>query len=460
MQRSFEELKSLYAHAMSTQNWNDVAVYTTEMLILEANHAWIWNSRGVALQRMGHPLDAILNYDKSLSIENAPNPYNNKGSALQELGKLDEALECFDKSLDMDPDIAQTHMNVGHIYKWTRKNELALHSYRKCVLLDPNYADGHMALGMMLLKMGHLQEGWREFEWRWKSGQLPPRGLKQPKWKGEDLTGKSILVYAEQGLGDIIQFGRYLGILAQRFPKCKVIAEVRQPVKRLIETIPELYAAINYGEKVPPVDYVISMMSLGALFTPSISSIPSNQRYFLRLTDIETWENRFSILPDDVRVGICWAGMSRIDNPVAAKIDEIRSASLEQLQKLGQVKDVMWISLQKGPPAVQIKQTGLKIADFTEDMYDFYETCCAIENCDLVISVDTAVAHAAASIGKPTWLLSRWDGCWRWFGEREDSPWYPSMRQFVQPNPGDWGGMVDKVVEELAEFVRSKNLPE
>lgn len=464
MQRKrLEELQGLYAQAMATRNWNDVAIHSTEILLIDPTLAWLWSDRGVALQRLGHPLDAILNYDKALSLQASANAYNNKGSAYQELQKIDEALECFHKSLEINPEIAQTHMNIGHVHKWVGKNDLAIQAYRKCTELDPNYADGHLALAMLLLKTGQLEEGWKEYEWRWRTDQLPPRGLKSPQWDGkQDLTNKTILVYAEQGLGDIIQFGRYLRVLGNRHPRCKIIVEARQPVKRLLETVTEVYAVINYGEKVPLVDYVIPMMTLGALFTPHMHEIPAYEcEYLLNYDDVETWGRRFAILPEGVKVGICWAGMSRMNNPVAAKIDEIRSASLDQLRSLAKVEDVMWISLQKGPPAEQIKAPipGMKIADFTEDMYDFYETCCAIQHCDLVIAVDTAVCHAAASIGKPTWMLDRWDGCWRWFGDREDSPWYPSLRKFNQTAPFDWSGILFKMEEELVKFVAEHKNP-
>lgn len=459
--RSFDQAKELFLNALATSNWNDVAVFATEMLMIDDTHPWAWANRGVAYSNLGFPLDAILNYDRAIALDSAsPIAYINKGAAYWDMEKVEAALSCYGEAIKRDPNISQTHMNVGHIKKWQGHDKQALECYRRAVELDPNYPDAQMALGMLLLKLEQFKEGWAHYEWRWKSNQATPRGLKQPQWDGKDLTNKNILIYGEQGLGDIIQFARYARILAQQFPRCRIIVEARHPVKRLLETVPEIYAVINYGDRVPEVDYVVPMITLAGMLTPNTGHIPSTDKeYLLRSTDVDNWSNRMANLPEGLRVGICWAGMARTAHPQALKVDQLRSGTLAMFAPLAQVPDVTFVSLQKGPPAMEVQRppAGMTIGDYTEDMYDFYETCCAIENCDLVISVDTAVVHAAASIGKPTWLLSRWDGCWRWFGDRQDSPWYPSLRQFVQPQPHDWDGMMRKVALALAEVVETKN---
>jgi tetratricopeptide (TPR) repeat protein len=462
--RKFDEIRDDFVRALQVKNWNDIVVHATDLLLINDKLPWVWANRGLGLHGMGHHLDALINYDKALAIEETAAAYNNKGTTYFDLEKCEEAAACFDKALELEPEMAQVHMNIGHVHKFQGDLMGAIEAYRQAVKSDPEYADGQMALGMSLLKAGHLQEGWEKFEWRWKTDQMAPRGLKKPQWKGEDLTNKTILVYAEQGLGDIIQFAPFAGVLAARFSRCKIIIEARQPVKRLLQTIPEVHSVVNVGEKLPEIDYIIPMISLAGMMTPSINSIPEFKcEYFLKGDDVEVWANKMTPLfekcPDSLKVGICWAGMSRTSQPMAAKIDSLRSATLAQFAPLAKIPGIAWVSLQKGPPSSQVQKppTGMTIGDFTEDMYDFYETCCAIENCDLVISVDTAVVHAAAAIGKPTWLLSRWDGCWRWFGDREDSPWYPSLRQFVQPSPHDWDGMIQNVAVELEKLVQAKN---
>jgi Tetratricopeptide repeat len=465
MRKSFEECKDLFMQARQSANFNDMALWATELLQYDDQLCWVWANRGVALNKLGHPLDAILNYEKALSFDMEASERailcSNTGAAYWDMYQGDRAMAHLHKAIEIEP-MAQTYLTLGNIHKHQGDMQKAISAYRNSVAIDPNYGDGHLCLGMALLKVGNLKEGWAEYEWRWKTPQLPARKLKAPQWAGEDLTGKTILVYGEQGLGDIIQFARYVRVLAQRFPTSKIIAEGRQPVKRLLETIPEAYAVTNVGDPVPVTDYAVPMLTLAGMMTPDMKSIPNSKReFFLKPQDVANWGERFKELPSGIRVGVCWAGMARATDPNAAAIDAIRSTTLDQFAKLA-IPSIVWVSLQKGPPAEQIKTPprNMMIADYTDEMHDFYETCCAAANCDLVITVDTAVVHATASVGVPTWMLSRWDGCWRWFGDRNDSPWYPSLRQFVQPSHGDWDGMVANVASELRKFVASKNEPE
>lgn len=462
MRKSFEECKELFLQARNVQNFNDMAVWSTELLKYDENLAWVWANRGESLAGMGFHLDAILNYDRAISLQDSEEQlailYSNKGAAYWDLYSAEKAIPLLEKAINTHP-MAQTYQTLGNVYKHQGYLQRAIQCYRNATATNPEYADSHLCLGIALLRAGNLQEGWKEFEWRWKSNQLVPRGLKAPQWNGEDLSGKTILVYGEQGLGDIIQFSRYAGILAKRFPSAKVIVEGRPPVNRLLSSIKNVYAVLNAGEKLPALDYAIPMVTLGGMMTPTMGSIPpSTHEFTLKHHDVQCWADKFKQLPEGFRVGVCWAGMSRISQPTAAAIDVLRSTELSAFAPVAAVRDVIWVSLQKGPPAEQIRTppAGMRIADFTEDMYDFYETACAIQNCDLVISVDTAVAHVAASIGKPTWILSRWDGCWRWFGNREDSPWYPSVRQYVQPKPHDWAGLMNTVAQKLQVAVDNK----
>ncbi len=462
MRKPFEECKELFLQARMVQNFNDMAVWATELLRYDENLSWVWANRGEAYAGMGFHLDALLNYDRALALADDDNQkailYSNKGAAYWELYNAEKAVPCLEKAIQMQP-MAQTYQTLGNIYKHQGLLQRAIQCYRNAISANPDYADSHLCLAMALLKVGSLQEGWKEFEWRWKTNQLPPRGLKTPEWKGEDLSGKTILVYGEQGLGDILQFARYAAIIAKRFPTAKVIVEGRPPVHRLLSSMRNIYAVINVGEKLPQLDYTIPMITLAGMLTPTMASIPpSDHEFTLKHHDVARWADKFKQLPEGFRVGVCWSGLSRVGNPMAAAIDSLRSVELNTMAPMAQVPGIIWVSLQKGSPAEQVKHppSGMKIADFTEDMYDFYETACAIKNCDLVITVDTAVAHVSASIGQKTWMLSRWDGCWRWFGNREDSPWYPSLRQFVQPNPFDWAGLMDTMAHRLKQEITNR----
>lgn len=459
MQRkTFEECKEQFLISRATQKWPDLVYWATELLEHDDSKPWIWANRGDALNKLGHPIDAILNYDKALELEHDPKTragiLNNKGGAYWDMFNAPKAKEYINQAIALFP-LAESYMTLGHIHKYHGQLDTAISMYQTATTINPDCADAHLALGMALLKNGNFVEGWAEYEWRWKTDQLPARNLNVPQWNFQDLNHKTILVYGEQGLGDIIQFSRYVRVLGKKYPKAIIIVEGRPALYRLLNTIDEAANVINLGERLPRLDYAIPMLSLAGLLTRKSSDIPTSH-FKIQERDIERWKAKFdSANVPGKRIGICWAGMSRTAQPVAAAIDSLRSMELTELAPLMKVPDIFWISLQKGPPAAQISTPipGMTIGDFTDEMYDFYETCAAMSACDLVITVDTAVAHAAASIGRPTWMFSRWDGCWRWFGDGLTNPWYPTLLQFVQTKPRDWTGVVRGVAAELSKFV-------
>lgn len=466
MTLSVEELCVLGTTALQRGDSMEALQYYTEVLRLNDKMPTVWANRGIALKQLGSPLDAKLNFDRAIYYEpDIWRHYSNRGTVLFDLEQFDEAVKDYNKASKLNPKSAIPYVNKGDVYRQYRDYQMALSFYQEAVKLDPENPDMQFPLSVCELTLGDYEKGFERFEWRWKTNQLTPRGLKWPVWNGEDLTGKMLLVYQEQGLGDGIQFARFLRVVASKYQRCKIIVECRQPIKRLLETIPDVYAVVTVGDKLPDVDYQIPMMSLPRVLKTTVKTIPSSKReFFLKRDDVDRWKNNFKDLKG-IKIGICWAGMNRVANPIAASIDRIRSTNLMTFDKLTRHAGITWISLQKGSPSEEARSTetrprNMLIADFTEDMHDFYETCCAMENCDLVISVDTAVVHAAASIGRPTWLLSRWDGCWRWLGQRKDSPWYPTLTQFVQDKPRDWGGAIQQMDVALENWLpeQIKNL--
>ncbi len=436
----------------------------TNIVVKDEKVSLAWCNRGLALLQMGDAVDAILNIQRAIDIEEGvPEFHMNLGVAYYNLEKIDRAIECYRKSLELKPSIAQTHMNLANAIKFKGNLREALKSYRTATEMDPEDVDCHLNRAHAELALGNYEEGWREFEWRWKSHQMPPRGLPLPEWDGSDLSGKSILLYGEQGLGDVLQFIRYAEVLKRNYLNVKVTVEVRYPITRLARKVPGVDAVIAYGEEVPVADFdcACALLSVPRHMQTTVDTIPWLGAYlFADPARVAIWRQRLQALPPGMLVGVCWAGQSRPGRPECEVIDKRRSTTLSAFAPLAQIPGISWVSLQKGIPRSQVEKppAGMTIGDWTDELDDFYDTAALIECLDLVISVDTSVVHLAAGMGKPTWLLSRWDGCWRWLDCRQDSPWYPTLRQFVQPAPRDWTSMMELAATELRKRVAAFKL--
>jgi len=262
------------------------------------------------------------------------------------------------------------------------------------------------------------------------------RDFALPLWNGEAIGDRVILLHAEQGFGDTLQFCRYV----PRMPDgAKVVLEVQRPLVGLLSRLPGITTIVARGETLPRFDLHCPLMSLPRAFGTTLETIPGTTPYVAAdPRRAVSWRERLAGL-DGLRVGLVWAG-SRRSGPELLAVDRRRSIGLETMASLGEVPGVSFISLQKGEPGAQSGNPprGMALQDFTAKLRDFEDTAALIDGLDLVISVDTAVAHLAGALGKPVWLLNRFDTCWRWLLNREDSPWYPLLRQFRQPSSGDW----------------------
>jgi Glycosyltransferase family 9 (heptosyltransferase) len=310
--------------------------------------------------------------------------------------------------------------------------------------LQPEAPALHVRLGLALLMAGQLEEGWKEFEWRWQTEYLIRRGphFPVPSWKGEAIGDRAILLFADQGLGDTLQFCRYVPQIAAGARKA--ILAVQPELMRLLSRLPGVSEVIDQGGR-PSVDLWCPLMSLPYAVGSTLETIPATTPYLTAdPADVVHWRERLAGLAG-LRVGLCWAG-GRTRNLGKIATDRRRSMTLDRLAPLGEISGVQFISLQKGAPAAEAAQPphGMKLHHFTEDLHDFAGTAALIDNLDLVISVDTAIAHLAGALGIPVWLLNRFDTCWRWLQNRDDSPWYPSLRQFRQPTPGDWDSVISR----------------
>ena len=375
--------------------------------------------------------------------------HNNLGTALAYQEQLDDAIACYQTAIDLDPDFAEAHANLGNALAEQGQRGDAVGCYRMAIDLKPDFPEAHYSLAMAHLARGDMQAGWEEYEWRWKTreGIVARRNFPQPQWRGEAAAGQTLLIHAEQGLGDTIQFCRYATLAATR--GLRVIVELQKPLVRLLRSLSGADSVLGVGERPPPFDLQCPMLSMPLAFRTTIDTIPGCSPY-LHADKVKAaaWQERLAAMPDQGhRIGLVWAGAARKATALAA-VDRRRSLAPERFATLLELPGSQFFSLQRTGPAMP---EGFRLTDHMEEMEDFADTAALIANLDLVITVDTAVAHLAAALGKPVWVLDRFDSCWRWLFGRRDSPWYPTLRLYRQPHPGDW----DSVLAEIANDLRA-----
>ena len=389
------------------------------------------------LERLG---EAEASYREAVRLQaDYPEAHNNLGNTLRDLGRLAEAEASYREVLHFRPDYPETHHNLGNSLRGLGRVAEAEAHYRQALGLRPDYPNAHNSLGFLLLLTGRFEEGWEHYEWRWKTKHLlgGARDFTALMWSGETIGDRTILLHAEQGLGDTLQFCRYVPLIASG---ARTVLEVQAPLVRLLSGLPGIMQIVARGDSLPSFDLHCPLLSLPRAFGTTLDTIPAAIPYLVadpaRAAD---WRERLGQL-NGLLVGLVWAGGQRLESPELAAIDRRRSVALDTMAPLGEVSGVCLVSLQKGAPAVQSHNPprGMVLHDFTADLHDFADTAALIECLDLVISVDTAVAHLAGALGKAVWLLNRFDTDWRWLLNRDDSPWYPTLRQFRQPSPGDW----------------------
>jgi Flp pilus assembly protein TadD len=415
-------------------------------LALKPDYAEAFNNRGVALQELRRLDEALASYDQALALRpDYAEAFNKRGYALHDLDRLDEALASYDKAVALKPDLAEAFNNRGVTLQQQNRIDEALASYREALRLRPNFVQAHSNLGYALLLAGRFEEGWKEHEWRWKTEHMSgeTRDFPVPLWCGEAIGDRVILLHAEQGFGDTLQFCRYVPQIAAG---ARTVLEVQAPLVRLLSRLPGITKIVARGDGLPSFDLHCPLLSLPRTLGTTLDNTPAAMPYLAAdPTRAANWRRRLAGIAglDGLRVGLVWAGGERVKWKTSA-VDHRRSVALNAMAPLGEASRVSFVSLQKGGPAAQAATPphGMALHDFTADLHDFEDTAALIDGLDLVISVDTAVAHLAGALGKPVWLLNRFDSCWRWLLNRDDSPWYPLLRQFRQPSPGDWNSVI------------------
>lgn len=415
---------------------------------LKPDYASAHDNLGTALQRQGKLVDAIAAYQTAIALKpDAANAYSNLGTALKEQGNFPDAIAAFETAIRLQPDHADAYNNYGGTFVELGQYDAAIDCYEQAIRHKPDYADAHLNLGIMLLMQGHYQRGFVEYHWRWKTTQCPDLRYPQALWDGSPLQGRVILLTAEQGFGDTIQFARYAPLVAASGGV--VVMACQKPLERLLGTLEGLDHCVDRDQTDVQTHVHCPLLDLPLLLGTTIATIPAQVPYLH--PPEQHWE--LPAVPHTrLKVGIVWA--SNPANSTSSK----RSCDLDAFLPLLEIPAVAFYSLQKDvSEADATRLAELSIQNLAPYLEDFAETAAAIVQLDLVITVDTAVAHLAGALAHPVWTLLPFSADWRWLTDREDTPWYPTMRLFRQSQPGDWVGVFQAVQVALQAIVRQPN---
>jgi tetratricopeptide (TPR) repeat protein/glycosyltransferase involved in cell wall biosynthesis len=437
------------------KKFDEAAESVRRALELKPDFAEAYGNLGVVLGQQRKHDEAVAALRRAVELKpDYAEGHSNLGAALQSLDRVDEAIASVERALALRPDYPEAYHNMAVMYMDQENVEAGIRAFEKATELKPDYADAHFALAMTRLLLGDLEKGFQGYEWRWKGSEMASMKLDfvQPRWDGGPLNGQSIFLCAEQGMGDQMQFARFAPEIARRGGK--VILECQPDIVRLLQRVEGVADVIARGAERPPFDVYAPLMSLAGIFGTTLETIPAQVPY-LRADPVRAaaWAEYLDAeCPTGLRVGLVWAG-----NP-DHKGDRHRSTTLEALAPLGQVAGVHFVALQKGVAADQADTppAGMDLTNLGSLIGDFDDTAAILEHLDLLITVDTSVAHLAGALGRPVWLLLGVSPDWRWLRRREDNPWYPTARLFRQERLNDWAGVVARVADSLGKLATDK----
>jgi len=403
-----------------------------------------YNNMGVALRSQGQFAASAACYRRAIALNPKDAPArSNLGNALRAIGQFAEAEACHRQALEIDPGNLEARYNLGLALKDRGHISEALDCLNDVLKRKPEHIDAHWDRALSWLVSGDLERGFAEYEWRWRLAEHPPRTFDQPLWSGAPFDGRTILLHAEQGMGDTLQFVRYAPMVAALGGT--VILECQAPLAGLLGAVEGVSTVSVVGTPLPAFELHAPLLSLPRIFGTTLENIPSSAGYLAPNTAETTFED--VVGRSAFNIGIAWAGKPSHRN------DRHRSAGLAPFIELFGLADVAFYSLQVGPRSGDLERLGCAglVHDLTPRLHDFSDTAAALSALDLVITVDTAVAHLAGALGKRTWLVLPYAPDWRWLHARDDSPWYDSVTLYRQTTPGDWAGVFKRIGNDLAQ---------
>ena len=417
-------------------------------LALRPDSAEGLNGLGLTLTEMRRWDEAVVYLRQAVRLRpDFAEAHNSLGLALNDLAKWREAEAAFENALRLKPRYVEAHTNLGSCYAHQGRLTEALAAYDVALWLAPEQVSTHWNRSLSLLQLGDYENGWKEYEWRWRRTKSPMRPLPRPMWDGSSLEGNTILIWSEQGLGDTVQFSRYVPLVKEKGGT--VALECPSPLLKLMARFGGVDQLVPEGQPLPPFDCHVPLMSLPRLFATRLESVPAPKSYITAQADrVERWREAMQST-DGLKIGLAWQG-----NP-HHQWDRHRSLPLKQLAPLAELANVRLYSLQRGPGVEQIAGVSgkIRIVDLLDpawtDAEAWAEVAAIMVNLDLVITVDTATAHVAGALGVRTWGLLAALCDWRWLQGREDTPWYPAMRLFRQDRLGEWAPVIERVAKEV-----------
>lgn len=427
-------------------------------IALNARYTTAHLNRGSVLMKLGRLEAALSSYDFAVLLEpELAESHFRRGTALQKLGRPHEALASYDQAIKLKADSAASHLNRGNVLRELGRWQAALRSYNDAIVLNPAFAEAHSTKATLLLLLGDFQNGWPEYHWRWRQAAAAStvratRAFSAPLWLGmESLAEKTILLYFEQGIGDEIQFCRYAKLVADR--GARVLLETREPLIKLFGSLEGVSQLILAGAALPEFDFHCPLMTLPWAFKTDLQNVPSWTQYLKSEPGkLEHWRSMLGPRRKP-RVGLVWRG-----NPDHVN-DRNRSIRLADLIR-HLPPDLEYVSLQKElrEDDAALLHENTTIGNYAELLHDFSDTAALCEIMDLVISVDTSVAHLSAALGQATWILLPFNPDWRWSLKGQESPWYPTARLYRQNRVGDWSGVFQRLTADLLHRFEGENL--